>query len=161
MDKKVVMIVDDDWMNREVIEAYLLNIGYEVINAHSGEQALALADQNLPDVVLLDLRMQGMSGIETCRRLKAQSSTQHIPVLIVSALNAEEEKTQAIAAGADDFIAKPLDAPIMLNRIRSFARVKQLVETLAARDQRLRTVLAQYVSAETAEAILASLETKA
>jgi two-component system, cell cycle response regulator len=154
VNKKLVMIVDDDWMNREVIEAYLLNAEYEVINAHSGEQALELTARQLPDVVLLDLRMQGMGGLEVCRRLKAQPHTQHIPILIVSALNSENEKIQAVAAGADDFIPKPLDAPIMLNRLKSFARIKTLVDALQQHENRLRTVLARHVNPEVASAIL-------
>ncbi len=155
MSKKVVMIVDDDWMNREVIEAYLLNAGYEVVSAHNGEQALQLAAQKSPDLVLLDLRMQGMNGIEVCRHLKAHPNTQQTPVLIVSALNSEQQKTEAIAAGADDFIPKPLDSMLMLNRIKSFARFKQLAQAFDARQETLRSILLRHVNSETAEAILA------
>ena len=153
------MIVDDDWMNREIIEAYLLNADYEVISAHSGEQALELAAQRSPDLVLLDVRMQGINGIEVCRRLKMHDSTRLTPVLIVTALNNEQEKLEAIAAGADDFVPKPLDSTIMLNRIKTFARLKQLSQALELRQETLHNVLIRHVSDEIADAILADLST--
>ncbi|NWF67852.1 MAG: response regulator [Chloroflexi bacterium] len=149
----LVMIVDDDWMNREVLEAYLHSAGYQVVSAHSGEQALEIASKTPPDLVLLDVRMHGLGGLEVCRRLKAQASTAHTPVLIATALAGEEEKQQAIAAGADDFVLKPLDATMMLQRVKSFLRLKQLAE----REARLRVVLARHVSPQTAEMILAEL----
>lgn len=153
------MIVDDEWMNREVIEAYLVNAGYEVVSAHSGEHALELAPQRSPDVVLLDMRMQGMNGVEVCRRLKAHPSTRHTPVLIVTALTNEKEKIEAIAAGADDFISKPLDSALMLNRVKSFARFKQLAQALETREEILRKVLSQHVNNELAETILNEFNT--
>jgi DNA-binding response OmpR family regulator len=157
LSKKVVMIVDDDWMNREIIEAYLLNADYEVISAHSGEQALELAAQKSPDLVLLDVRMQGINGIEVCRRLKTHPNTRLTPVLIVTALSSEQEKVDAIAAGADDFVPKPLDSTMMLNRIKTFARLKQLTQSFELRQETLRNVLARHVNSEIAEAILADL----
>ena len=148
------MIVDDEWMNREVIEAYLVNAGYEVVSAHSGEHALELADQRSPDLVLLDMRMQGMNGVEVCRRLKAHPNTRYTPVLIVTALTNEKEKVEAIAAGADDFISKPLDSTLMLNRVKSFSRFKQLAQSLETSEAILRNILNRHVNSELAETIL-------
>jgi DNA-binding response OmpR family regulator len=157
LSKKVVMIVDDDWMNREVMEAYLLNADYEVVMASSGEQALNLAMKKTPDLILLDLRMQGMNGIEVCRRLKAEATTAQTPVLIVTALHSDQEKLDAIAAGADDFIPKPLDSTIMLNRIKSFARYRQLTQALETQQQALEAILLRHLSTTLVDSILTEL----
>jgi two-component system, cell cycle response regulator len=103
--------------------------------------------------------MQGINGIEVCRRLKTHPNTRLTPVLIVTALNNEQEKIEAIAAGADDFVPKPLDSIIMLNRIKTFARLKQLTQSLELRQETLRNVLTRHVNSEVAEAILADLNT--
>lgn len=153
----VVMVVDDDWMNREVLEAYLQSGGYTVLSAHSGEQALQLVAQNTPDLIMLDMRMQGMNGLEVCRHLKQQDSTRRVPVLIVTALGNDNEKQDAINAGADDFVPKPLDAIIMMNRVKSLLRMKQLADELQAREDLLRRVLERYVNSDTARAIVSEL----
>src|SRR5690606_16285855 len=103
----LIMVVDDDWMNREVIEAHLLGAGYDVAVAHSGEQALDVALQRTPDLVLLDVRMQGLSGYDVCQRLKALDAMRSVPVVMVTALESDEDKLKAINAGADDVIIKP------------------------------------------------------
>ncbi len=144
-------------MNREVIEAHLLGAGYAVTVAHSGEQALALAQEKQPDLVLLDVRMQGMNGFDACQRLKTDSATCTVPVMIVTALDSDEERTKAINAGADDILAKPFTALVLLTRVRNLLRLKHLHDELHSRDTLLREVLERYVSNETAQQILEDL----
>jgi CheY-like chemotaxis protein len=156
--KSRVLVVDDDWMNREVMEAHLLGAGYDVLVAHSGLQALELAQATPPDVVLLDVRMQGMSGYEVCRQLKAQPATQFSPVVIVSALENEDHKQQALAAGADDFVAKPFTSLMLLTRVRNMVRLKRLHDELEKRDRLLQHILGRPVDGQAIDVLLAEHE---
>jgi two-component system cell cycle response regulator len=153
----LILVVDDDWMNREVLEAHLVGAGYEVMVVHSGEKALETAAQTLPDLVLLDVRMQGMSGYEVCRQLKAQMATRL--VMLVTALESDEDRERAIDAGADDFISKPFTSLALLMRIQNLLRYKALRDELENRDRALREVLSRYVDDATAEKIVADLPT--
>jgi CheY-like chemotaxis protein len=83
--------------------------GYEAIGAYSGREGLEMVGREAPDVVLLDIMMPGMDGIETCRRLKADKNTQDIPVIFVTAKTAEECSEEAFAAGGSGFLSKPFD----------------------------------------------------
>ncbi|MBI5671241.1 MAG: response regulator [Chloroflexi bacterium] len=155
--RPTVMVVDDDWMIREIMQAHLENAGYRVLTAHSGERALELAAEHTPDLVILDIRMQGISGHEVCARLKAAANTRHSAVLITTAMEDDESRRRAVDAGADDFLAKPFDAVVMLTRVKSLLRIKRLQDELDHRDRRLRDTLARYLDAETARLILADL----
>src|SRR5688572_16566225 len=115
----VILVVDDDWMGREVTQAHLESAGYEVMVAHSGERALELAFATPPDLVLLDIRMHGMNGYEVCRHLKANETTKYAPVVMVTALESDDHKLRAIESGADDFLSKPFNSLMMLTRVRS------------------------------------------
>lgn len=139
--KPLVLVADDDWMTREVLEAHLVSAGWDVVTAHGGEQALALAQARLPDLVLLDVRLPDLNGYEVCRRLKAGAATAAAPVVLVTALAGTADKQQAISAGVDDIIPKPLDSATLLLRARSLLRVKQLHDALAARDRQLLRLL--------------------
>lgn len=152
-----VLIVDDDWMNREVLEAHLTGAGYEVMVVHSGEKALEVAAQTPPDLVLLDVRMQGMSGYDVCRELKAQMATRLAVVMLVTALESDEDREQAIEAGADDFISKPFSSLALLTRVHNLLQLKQLRDDLENRDHLLREVLHRYVDDGIAERIMADL----
>jgi class 3 adenylate cyclase len=145
-------------MTREVIEAHLLSAGYEVLLAHNGERALALAQERPPDLVLLDVRMHGLSGYEVCERLKHSEATRYAPVVMVTALESESDKLQAINAGADDFISKPFTSLMLLTRVRSLLRIKRLHDELEERNRLLRRVLNRYVNADIASTILADPE---
>jgi DNA-binding response OmpR family regulator len=153
-----VLIVDDDWMNREVLEAHLTGVGYEVMVVHSGEKALELAAQTPPDLVLLDVRMQGMSGYDVCRELKARMATRLAVVMLVTALESDEDRERAIEAGADDFISKPFSSLALLTRVRNLLRIKNLRDDLENRDRLLREVLHRYVDDTTTERILSDLQ---
>lgn len=150
-----ILVVDDDWMNREVMEAHLHSMGYEAMLAHNGELALHMAFETPPDLVLLDVRMQGLSGYEVCRRLKAHAATRATPVVMVTALESEEDKLEAIEAGADDFITKPFTALMLLTRVKNLLRIKGLHDELEARNRLLRQILHRYVNEQITETILA------
>lgn len=154
----LVLVVDDDWMNREVIEAYLKSAGYEVMVAHSGEKAIELAQANPPDLVMLDVRMHGMDGYQVCRWLKQFPTTRYAPVVMVTALEADEDKLKAIEAGADDFISKPFSSLMMLTRVKSLLRIKSLHDELDDRNRLLRKVLNRYVDEYVADIILSDPE---
>lgn len=117
-------------MNREVMEAHLLAAGYEVLLARSGDEALVLSFERDPDLILLDVRMQGMTGYEVCAALRAHERTQMTPIVMVTALDSDEEKQRALAAGADDFIIKPFSSLTMLTRVKSLVRISRLQHDL-------------------------------
>ena len=154
----LILVVDDDWMNRDLLQTHLQVAGYNVMTANSGEKALEIVGRQMPDLVLLDVRMHGMNGYEVCARLKGNEATRHIPVIIVTALDKDDDYQKAVEVGVDDFLPKPFNSILMLTRIRSLLRVKYQHDLLMQREERLRAVLDQYVAPETAAQILADLE---
>lgn len=153
----VILVVDDDWMNRELLEAHLELAGYEVMTANSGEKALEMVAKQPPDLVLLDVRMVGLNGYEVCARMKADKATRHVPIIIVTALDKDEDYQKAIEAGADDFLPKPFNSVLMMARIRSLLRIKRLQELLEYRNRQLRNALSRHVPPATVDQILAEL----
>lgn len=111
----LILIVDDDWMSRELLQAHL--DGYQVMMANNGEKALQMALTQPPDLVIVDVRMPGISGYEFCARLRADATIRHIPVLILSALEGDEPRQKALAVGANDLITKPFDSVELIARI--------------------------------------------
>ncbi|MEO0562218.1 MAG: response regulator [Chloroflexota bacterium] len=130
MKRARILIVDDDDLNVEVMQAYLEMQGYDILTAHSGERALVQVADDAPDVILLDVRMGGISGYETCRRLKDDDTTKHIPVLMVTGFNNKSDIEQIVAAGADDLLFKPINAPVMMLRVKRMVYQKQLYDQL-------------------------------
>lgn len=153
-----ILIADDDWLNRDLLQTYLATSGCEVVTASDGEAALARARQTPPDLALIDVQMPRMDGLELCRRLKEAPETRFVPVIIVTALDSEEEKLKAIEAGADDFVSKPYNSVVLLTRVRSLLRLKKLHDDLEARNRLLRQVLDRYVAEDVADTILTDPE---
>ena len=114
-----ILVVDDDPQIRRVMKATLVGHHYEVIEARTGEDALEKAPHEMPNLVLLDMNMPGMGGLETCRALRAGSD---IPVIILSVRNTEKDKVAALDAGADDYVTKPFSIEELLARIRAAMR---------------------------------------
>ena len=133
-----VLVVDDISANLRLLEAKLLNEYYEVSLAASGPEALATVQRWMPDVVLLDVMMPGMDGYEVCRRLKAQPSTAHIPVVMVTALTDAVERVRGLEAGADDFLSKPVDDATLFARLRALLRMKQVLDAWRLRAETAR-----------------------
>ncbi|MFC7609480.1 response regulator [Teichococcus aestuarii] len=128
-----ILVVDDIAANLRLLEARLNAEYYEVALASSGPEALRRAEDWLPDVILLDVMMPGMDGYEVCRRLKANSVTAHIPVVMVTALVDPAERVRGLEAGADDFLSKPVDHATLFARLRALLRVKQVLDAFRLR----------------------------
>jgi len=114
-----ILVVDDDPQIRRVMRATLVGHKYEVMEARSGEEALAKTSAKMPDLVLLDMNMPGMGGLETCQHLRTGSD---VPIIILSVRNTEKDKVAALDAGADDYITKPFGMEELLARIRAALR---------------------------------------
>jgi two-component system KDP operon response regulator KdpE len=114
-----ILVVDDDPQIRRVMKATLVGNSYEVVEARTGEDALELLPQEMPSLVLLDMNMPGMGGLETCRAIRSGSD---IPVIILSVRNTEKDKVAALDAGADDYVTKPFGIEELLARIRAALR---------------------------------------
>jgi CheY-like chemotaxis protein len=113
-----ILVVDDEWMNRELMDAVLQSAGYQVLLANSSEKALELVANQRPDLALVDVRLRhGSGGYDLCRQLKAMPGQPSILVMMVTALENDETRERAMQAGADDFIGRMTDLPQFLARI--------------------------------------------
>jgi two-component system cell cycle response regulator len=130
-----ILVVDDLEPNVKLLEAKLLSEYYTVLTAYSGKQALEILNNNKIDVVLLDVMMPEMDGYETCRRIKANPSTTHVPVVMVTALSEVEDKVKGLEAGADEFLTKPVNDMALFARVKSLSRIKTIVDELRLRNQ--------------------------
>jgi len=113
-----VLVVDDNFVNVRLLEELLKSASYEVTTATSGEAALEKLAQSRPDIVLLDVMMPVMDGYEVCRRIRQDEKTAQLPVIMVTALDKESDRAMALAAGANDFLSKPVEDNLLLPAIR-------------------------------------------
>ena len=130
-----VLVVDDIPSNVKLLEAKLAAEYFEVITAMNGEQALARVASDDPDIILLDVMMPGMDGFEVCRRIKSNSKTTHIPIVMVTALDQPSDRVTGLDAGADDFLTKPVDDMALFARVRSLVRLKMMTDELRMREE--------------------------
>ncbi len=128
-----ILVVDDILPNIKLLEHKLLSEYYEVITATNGFDALEKVKTTNPDLILLDIMMPGMDGYEVCRRLKADASTMHIPVVMVTALDQPENKIMGLECGADDFVTKPIDDVSLMARVKNLTRLKIMTDELRMR----------------------------
>jgi adenylate cyclase len=152
--KPRLLVVDDDRLNCDLLKTYLLYLGAEVFTAYDGLQALEMATGDPPDVILMDVSMPRMDGIEATKYLKSHPSTQFVPIVIITALEGDEERIRALDVGADDFITKPYSPILLLVRLRSLLKLKNLNDQVRRRNRLLRQVLNRYMAEEVTEAIL-------
>lgn len=135
-----ILIVDDVPANTRLLEAKLAAEYYQTATARDGFEALKLAAEWRPDLILLDVMMPRMDGFECCRRLKSDPATRHIPVVMVTALGQPNERLQGLDAGADDFLTKPPETDTLLARVRSLVRLKRLLDEWDARGETARAL---------------------
>lgn len=138
-----ILVVDDQPNNVKLLGDLLLAQGYAVVTAVNGREGLARARADDPDLILLDVMMPDMNGYEVCRVLREDPATRMLPIVLITALDAAEERLKGLEAGADDFISKPFSRPELLARVRSLLRVKELHDALAELNASLETRLAE------------------
>ena len=120
-----VLIVDDQRQNRDLLEVMLSEEGFLLQTAANGEVALALVEQEPPDLVLLDVMMPGIDGYQVAARIKQGAASKHTAIIMVSALGNVHAKKLGLAAGADDFVSKPVDRQDLLTRVRKLLRARR------------------------------------
>ena len=128
-----ILVVDDILANVKLLEAKLTAEYFDVLTAMSGTEALEIVQRSLPDIVLLDVMMPGMDGFETCRRIKSNPATRHIPVVMITALDQPSDRVQGLEAGAEDFLTKPVNDVALLARVKSLVRLKMVTDELRLR----------------------------
>ncbi len=128
-----VLVVDDILANVRLLEAKLSAEYFEVVTAMNGVDALESLQRTQPDIILLDVMMPGMDGIEVCRRIKSDPLSRHIPVVMVTALDQPEDRIRGLEAGADDFLTKPVNDIALFCRVKSLVRLKMLTDELRSR----------------------------
>lgn len=125
-----ILVVDDNPINLSLLQGALKMAGHTVIMVTSGEEALACFEREQPEVVLMDVMMPGMGGIETTRRLREMTGDRWVPILFISALNHSTDMVRGLEAGGDDYLPKPVDLALLLAKIRALQRVAALQEKL-------------------------------
>lgn len=137
----IVLLVDDEEQNRTLLRDPLQLNGYEVIEADNGIEALQKVEERTPDVILLDLMMPKMDGFEVCRQLKVHQNTAHVPILMLTALSERKERLTGIAAGANDFLTKPVDIHDVILRVRNAVEAKKLHDQLQVEREKSEQLL--------------------
>lgn len=132
-----VLVAEDEAQIRELCSGYLNRFNYETALAADGESALSLAMLVLPDIILLDVNMPGLSGLEVCRTLKSRHATQHIPIILMTGLDQPEDVVIGLQAGADDYVCKPLRMAELKVRMDNLLRRKQMFDMLQAHNEEL------------------------
>jgi two-component system cell cycle response regulator len=135
-----ILVVDDVPANTRLLEAKLSAEYYQVASARDGFEALTMARDWQPDLILLDVMMPGMDGFECCRKLKEDPLTLHIPVVMVTALGEPGERLRGLESGADDFLTKPVEYDTLMARVRSLVRLKRLLDEWRARGETARAL---------------------
>src|ERR1043165_4653539 len=121
----MVLIVDDEYIGRETLQSVLEGEGYELEMAENGLQAIEKAKKLLPDVILLDVMMPGMTGFEVCQRIRSDPVIAEIPIIVLTALDDRESLLTALKSGADDFISKPFDRYELRARLLGITRLNR------------------------------------
>ncbi len=161
-NKPRILVVDDEDRNLRLMEAMLIPLGYEVVLARDGLEALDKVRETPPDVILLDVMMPKMDGFEVARRLKENEGTKNIPVVMVTALKKVQDRIKALEVGADDFLSKPIDESELVATVNSQLKVKAYNDHMRNYQKELEAEVAkrtEQLSQAFAKIKLASLET--
>ncbi|MFH1416218.1 MAG: adenylate/guanylate cyclase domain-containing protein [Elusimicrobiota bacterium] len=147
LNKKKVLIVDDD-PNIVLLIERILNMEQNctIDTAYDGEEALKKARESLPDIILMDIMMPKLDGLEVCKALKTDEKTQFIPIVLITGLSQKEDRIAGIEAGADDFLTKPIDKRELIVRTKSLLRIKSLHDELYHKNMLLNKILTRYVA---------------
>lgn len=132
-----ILIVDDQPFNVDILQRRLDAQGYEILTAYDGEEALAKATSELPDLILLDIMMPKIDGIEVCQRLKADLSLPFIPIIMVTAKTDSKDIVAGLEAGAEEYLTKPIDQAALVARVKSMLRIKDLHDTVQSQATQL------------------------
>jgi adenylate cyclase len=158
-----LLVVDDDGMNRDMLGRRLERRGYSVASAADGQRALAMLDTQTFDLVLLDIMMPGISGLEVLRRLRERHAMADLPVIMTTAKDQSSDIVEALQLGANDYVTKPLDFPVVLARVetqlslkRAKEQIQQLAEQLELRNRFIRATFGRYLTDEVVASLLDS-----
>ena len=127
---ELILVVDDEPRVRSVLARLLEREGYAVHQAESGEAALDFLERQHPDMILLDVTLPGLSGLDVCRTVRARNACELLPIALITGLSDSVSRIHGLEAGADDFVSKPFEPEVLLARIRSLLRVKRLTDQL-------------------------------
>lgn len=141
-----ILVVDDEPQIRRVMRTTLTATGYEVSDARSGEEAVEKLGDEKFDLILLDVNLPGMSGLEACRVIRRETLVPDVAIIMLTVRNAEKDKVEALDAGADDYVVKPFGTPELLARIRAALRRAPLPQDSAPERISLRDVEVDFVS---------------
>ena len=139
----LVLIADDNAMNLDILQARLTAHGYEILTAADGLAALSLAREKHPDLILLDVMMPGLDGLEVCRRLKGDPSLPFMPLIMVTARADSRDVVSGLEAGAAEYLTKPVDQAALVARVKSMLRIKALHDTVQEQAARLESQTAE------------------
>jgi class 3 adenylate cyclase/CheY-like chemotaxis protein len=138
-----ILIADDQSMNVDILQTRLAALGYEILTAADGEEALEVARTHLPDVILLDIMMPKTDGLEVCRLLKGDASLPFMPIIMVTAKADTRDIVAGLETGADEYLTKPVDQAALVARVKSMLRIKALHDTVQAQAMRLSVQASQ------------------
>lgn len=138
-----ILIADDNPENLDILGTRLAAHGYEILTARDGEAALAIAKEKQPDLILLDIMMPKMNGVDVCRCIKSDSSLPLIPIILVTAKSDSKDVVTGLEAGADEYLTKPVDQTALVARVKSMLRIKALHDRSIEQAARLETQAVQ------------------
>ena len=144
----LVLIVDDNPVNLEVLSSTLLSAGLEVAIARDGEEAIELAGQAEPELILLDALMPGLDGFETCSRIKANPATRSIPVIFMTALTEAQFRIRGFSVGAVDYVTKPFERTELLARVETQISLRRATRAVEEQNRRLSEEIRERVAAQ-------------
>jgi class 3 adenylate cyclase len=157
-EKPVILVVDDIPLNIDLLEAHLVPLGYEIVKAASGEEALEKFDAHQIDLILLDVMLPGMNGYEICKSIKKDLANNFLPIVMLTSLDNMEAKVEGLESGADDFLNKPFQKAELIARVKNLLKIKFLHDELELRNQLISSMLHRYVNRLVIEQILANPE---
>lgn len=150
----LILVVDDNVANVDILEMRLTSQGYDVITARDGAEGLARARQDLPDLILLDIMMPEIDGLEVARRLKADDTLPFMPIILVTAKAETSDVVAGLKAGGDEYLTKPIDQASLVARVQSLLRIKEMHDTIGLQAKELENfnrTLEERVEAQVSE----------